>query len=172
MSIRGYEKKLFDSRSEANDVLDKLKEMADMYGAVSLKDYNELIGLKSSFEDSNVGWSRSYLLKSEVLRQAGYYYIYLPMPLSLYSDWESGDENWKDETEPDMVNHPSHYISENGIEVIDVIEAFTKNLTGIEATDTGNIIKYACRWKDKNGVEDLKKLRWYTDHLINHIENL
>lgn len=70
----------------------------------------------------------------------------------------------------DMVNHPPHYQSETGLEVIDVIEAFTKNLKGIEATDTGNIIKYICRWKHKNGLQDLKKAQWYLNHLINHIE--
>ena len=42
-----------------------------------------------------------------------------------------------------MVSHPAHYQSETGLEVIDVIEAFTFDLKGIEATDTGNIIKYA-----------------------------
>ena len=70
----------------------------------------------------------------------------------------------------DMVNHPDHYMSESGLEVIDVIEAFVANLTGIEATDTGNIIKYICRWKQKNGVEDLKKARWYLNHLIECVE--
>lgn len=71
----------------------------------------------------------------------------------------------------DVVNHPKHYKSESGLEVIDIIEAFTEDLKGIEATDTGNIIKYALRWKKKNGVEDLKKLVWYAEHLINHLEN-
>lgn len=71
----------------------------------------------------------------------------------------------------DNINHPQHYMSEKGIEVIDVIEAFTEQLNGIEATDTGNIIKYICRWKQKNGVEDLRKLMWYAQHLINHLEN-
>lgn len=69
----------------------------------------------------------------------------------------------------DMVNHPEHYQS-GKIETIDVIEEFTKDLKGIEASDTANIIKYACRWKRKNGVEDLRKLVWYANHLINHIE--
>lgn len=69
----------------------------------------------------------------------------------------------------DMVNHPPHYISNNGIEAIDVIEAFTDELYGIEACDTGNIIKYICRWKQKNGVQDLEKARWYLDHLIEHV---
>ena len=70
----------------------------------------------------------------------------------------------------DMVNHPKHYKAKNGMEAIDVIEAFTERLSGIEATDTGNIIKYALRWKEKNGVEDLKKIVWYANHLIEHLE--
>lgn len=69
----------------------------------------------------------------------------------------------------DMVNHPEHYQS-GKIETINVIEEFTKDLKGVEASDTANIIKYACRWKRKNGVEDLRKLIWYANHLINHIE--
>ncbi len=66
----------------------------------------------------------------------------------------------------DLVNHPPHYQSESGIEVIDVIEAFTKELDGIEAVCTGNIIKYICRWHKKNGLEDLEKARWYLEKLI------
>ena len=69
-----------------------------------------------------------------------------------------------------MVSHPSHYQSKNGLEVIDAIKAFTEGLEGIEATDTGNIIKYACRWKKKNGIQDLEKIMWYTQHLINHLK--
>ena len=71
-----------------------------------------------------------------------------------------------------MVNHPNHYQSETGLEVIDVIEAFTFDLKGIEATDTGNVLKYMCRWKAKNGLQDLKKAHWYLEHLIEHIEKL
>ena len=71
----------------------------------------------------------------------------------------------------EMVNHPDHYQSKNGLEAWDVIEAFTSDLNGVEAFDTGNIIKYICRWKKKNGLEDLKKAKRYLDHLINHVEN-
>lgn len=75
------------------------------------------------------------------------------------------------ESDDKMVSHPNHYQSECGLEVIDVIQAFTSDLQGIEATDTGNIIKYACRWKHKNGVQDLKKIMWYAQHLIEYLEN-
>ena len=71
-----------------------------------------------------------------------------------------------------MVSHPSHYISETGLEAIDVIEAFTFDLKGIEATDTGNILRYMCRWKNKNGLQDLEKAKWYLDHLIEHVKEL
>ena len=74
--------------------------------------------------------------------------------------------------EEDMVNHPNHYMSETGLEVIEVIEAFTFALKGIEAVDTAHVIKYICRWKKKNGIEDLKKAQWYLNNLIKHVGNL
>lgn len=74
------------------------------------------------------------------------------------------------ECEDKMVSHPSHYISDAGIEVIDVIEAFTKDLSGMEAVDTAQIIKYILRWNKKNGLQDLRKAAWYLTHLINHVE--
>lgn len=70
----------------------------------------------------------------------------------------------------DNVNHPKHYQSKSGLETIDVIEAFTEDLVGGEATNTGNVLKYMCRWKSKNGLEDLKKARWYLDRLISIVE--
>lgn len=69
----------------------------------------------------------------------------------------------------DNVNHPSHY-TQGGIETIDGIAAATIGLQGIEAVCTGNAIKYLWRWKHKNGVEDLKKARWYIDRLIQESE--
>lgn len=74
------------------------------------------------------------------------------------------------ETDDKAVSHPDHYQSKSGLEVIEVIEAFTSDLKGIEAVDTANVIKYICRWKKKNGLQDLKKAMWYLQNLINHIE--
>lgn len=70
------------------------------------------------------------------------------------------------ESNDKMVSHPSHYQSKSGLEVIDVIKAFTEDLKGIEAVDTANAIKYICRWKNKNGIQDLEKAIWYIQHLI------
>lgn len=78
------------------------------------------------------------------------------------------DKNY--ESTDKMVSHPDHYQSKTGLEVIEVIEAFTSDLTGIEAVDTANVIKYICRWKKKNGLQDLNKAMWYLQNLINHVE--
>lgn len=72
--------------------------------------------------------------------------------------------------EKDMVNHPDHYKTKSGLETIEVIEAFTDGLNGIEAVCTANALKYICRWKKKNGIEDLKKAEWYINHLIEKLE--
>ena len=65
----------------------------------------------------------------------------------------------------DSVNHPAHYVN-GDIETIDVIKAWTEGLDGIEAVDAGNVIKYISRFKKKNGLEDLRKAKWYLEHLI------
>lgn len=74
------------------------------------------------------------------------------------------------ECDDKMVSHPNHYQTKSGLEAIDVIEAFTEELKGIEAVDTANVLKYVMRWKSKNGLQDLKKANWYLTHLIEHIE--
>ena len=60
---------------------------------------------------------------------------------------------------PDMVNHPPHYQSDNGIECIDAIRA-ALGREGFIAYCRGNSIKYL--WRDKvNNVEDREKAIWY-----------
>lgn len=70
----------------------------------------------------------------------------------------------------DNVNHPKHYQSNSGLEVIEVIDAFTEGLVGYEAAYTANVLKYVCRWKQKNGIEDLRKAKWYLTRLIDKLE--
>lgn len=68
----------------------------------------------------------------------------------------------------DAIHSPNHYKGRYGIETIDVITNFTDNMDGYEGYCTGNIIKYICRWKQKNGIEDLRKAKQYIDFLIKY----
>ena len=69
--------------------------------------------------------------------------------------------------QPDTTN-PSHY-KQGAIECIDAIKSATGD--GFTGYLTGNILKYVWRWKLKNGIEDLKKARWYLDRLIGELDN-
>ncbi len=66
----------------------------------------------------------------------------------------------------DLVNNPSHYIS-NNFEVIDIIESFGLGFK------LGNCLKYIARAGKKDidkKLEDLKKARWYLDRTIKQEE--
>ena len=66
----------------------------------------------------------------------------------------------------DLVNHPPHYKA-NGIEVIEVIEAFDL------PAHLANVVKYVLRASRKTGTDtltDLKKARWYVDRYIQRLE--
>lgn len=53
-----------------------------------------------------------------------------------------------------------HYRQHGAVQPIDLIESFELGY------HEGAVIKYVSRWRDKNGVEDLRKARWFLDRLI------
>lgn len=67
----------------------------------------------------------------------------------------------------DNVNSPSHY-KRGGLECIDVIRAELGE--GFTDYCYGNAIKYLWRWRDKNGVEDLRKCQKYITWIIEEME--
>lgn len=60
---------------------------------------------------------------------------------------------------------PTYYNKENGISPFEYIKA--NNLDFFE----GNVIKYITRYKEKNGLEDLKKAKTYLEEIIKNYEN-
>lgn len=71
--------------------------------------------------------------------------------------------------EEERVNHPNHYQGDK-FETIDVIEDIVKGYNSECGFSIGNVIKYVSRAPKKNGVEDLKKARWYLDRAIEKYE--
>lgn len=70
----------------------------------------------------------------------------------------------------DNINHPAHYTSSDAkcsqcghtIECIEITRSLPFNI--------GNAIKYLWRYNLKNGLEDLKKARWYLNDAISQLE--
>lgn len=94
---------------------------------------------------------------------------------------QTGKLSW----EYDTVNKPKHYmlfessdvtkrsLVGRGLEVRDVIEKLvgklnSENIPGtvLFEADYVQLMQYLMRFMDKNGVEDLKKARWYLDKMI------
>lgn len=151
----------FRSRVDIEAYIDKVVDHINHHGCISVANALEYAGAGDLVKDEDrfngwINWDDVSALKDHL---GGYVLVGVPKTVQLLT-----------EPKPDMVSHPPHYQSETGLEVIDVIKAYTSDLKGIEATDTGNIIKYICRWKHKNGVEDLKKAKWYLEHLIKEVE--
>lgn len=71
-------------------------------------------------------------------------------------------------TKLDMVNHPNHY-TQGGIECIKAIEASMPS-EGFQDYCKGNVLKYVWRFRQKNGLEDLKKARVYLNWMIESLE--
>jgi len=67
----------------------------------------------------------------------------------------------------DNVNKPEHYQGE--IECIEAIEAAMSHEEFIGYL-RGNIFKYNWRYRNKNGIEDLRKAEWYLRKLIEKTE--
>lgn len=70
----------------------------------------------------------------------------------------------------DNIISPNHYISDKGFEVFDVQEAYINDLKGMAASYWCNVVKYILRFQMKNGVEDLKKAKYYLEKLIEEQE--
>lgn len=93
--------------------------------------------------------------------------------------WYAAPSLWHDHFKPyvgvqegftlgDNVNNPSHY-GQGKIEAIEYISDF---LTKEEYQGylRGNIAKYLHRFPYKNGIEDLRKAKWYLERLIQEQE--
>ena len=81
-----------------------------------------------------------------------------------------GDSYWDSywENLGDPVNNPSHYQTDSGFEVIDVIDAFVPDSYSYYM---GNAIKYLSRHMNKGKPrQDLEKARWYLNKMIEEWE--
>ena len=150
----------FSTEKEAQEVLSKLKKYACQYGKITRADILDLTGRLSNSTDHSY-----YILDSDVEQAEIKYHnenseYWLIFHNTKFMDWNGNDP----------VNHPAHYTA-GGIECIDAIAAaLTSQNDPMAAWLTGQCLKYLWRWPLKNGLEDLKKTRFYLDRLIKYVE--
>ena len=162
--------------SECRFIEDKIKQYIiksdkEKYGVYIIRPYKEngkyvikYIKL-DRFKDSLLGDGCFETLEDaeRAVKEIGEYNILHYLFYIKDSVLKESVKNESDTTQKDMVKNPSHYQGKYGLEVYDVLENF---LEDVESYYVGNIIKYILRYKNKNGLEDIKKAREYIDKLI------
>lgn len=98
-----------------------------------------------------------------------YDHVYKNSEARLDGSHLKNEEVKMDSGSTDMVSHPKHY-TQGGIECIDALKAATVGKRGIEAVCVANVIKYLWRYEEKNGVEDVRKAKWYIERLLMELE--
>ena len=63
---------VLDSRAEAEEVLDSLRDIVDQYGQASLADYHDLCGVTGSYTDNKYGWTDLTRVSVSLVRGQGY----------------------------------------------------------------------------------------------------
>lgn len=75
-----------------------------------------------------------------------------------------------DDTQEELQN-TSRYKTQSGKQLFDVLEDDLLTYEELRGFYKANIYKYTHRYKQKNGIEDLKKVKVYVDQLIKLEEN-
>lgn len=80
---RGYSHDdiVLESRGEAEEVLDRMDELLDTYGMVSVADLYDLVGITGEYTDNKYGWTS--LRSAEAIRVRDGYMLKLPRALPL-----------------------------------------------------------------------------------------
>lgn len=85
-----------------------------------------------------------------------------------HDEIETADDEVEFAKVADSVEHPAHY-TQNGIECIEAIRA-SMSKDGFIDYCKGNVLKYIWRWRDKGGVQDLRKAQVYLGWMIEEAE--
>lgn len=72
---------IFETRNDAQNILDSLTEILDLYSCVSLSDYNDLVGVIGPYTDNKIGWTNLDNVKINMVR--GGYRLLMPRKIIL-----------------------------------------------------------------------------------------
>ena len=78
-SVYDYDDIILDTRAEAEEVLNRMDDLIDNYGMVSVADLYDLVGITGNYTDNKYGWTN--LRSAEVRRTRDGYLIKLPKAL-------------------------------------------------------------------------------------------
>lgn len=76
-----YDDIILETRGEAEEVLERMSELIDMYGVVSVADLYDLVGISGNYTDNKYGWTN--IRNAEPIRVRDGYMLKLPKALPI-----------------------------------------------------------------------------------------
>lgn len=76
-----YDDIVLETRSEAEEVLDRMSELIEQYGMVSVADLYDLVGISGNYTDNKYGWTN--IRNAEPIRVKDGYLLKLPKVLPI-----------------------------------------------------------------------------------------
>lgn len=76
-----YDDIILDNRAEAEEVIDRMEDLLDAYGIVSVADLYDLVGITGNYTDNKYGWTN--LRNASVHRLRDGYLLKLPKALPI-----------------------------------------------------------------------------------------
>ena len=81
-SVYSYDEVIFDNRSQAEEVLERMDELVTEYKMVSVSDLYDLVGITGKYTDCKYGWTNLRDVEPIRVRDGGYV-LNLPKPRPL-----------------------------------------------------------------------------------------
>ena len=81
-TVYSYDEVIFDSRSEAEEVLERMDELVTEYKMVTVSDLYDLVGISGKYTDCKYGWTNLRNVEPVRVRDGGYM-LNLPKPRPL-----------------------------------------------------------------------------------------
>lgn len=91
---------------------------------------------------------------------------YVRLNYGTYEYVESRFEKVTEDTKPEELRNTTRYKTQSGKQLFDVLEDDLLTYEELRGFYKANIYKYTHRYKQKNGIQDLKKVKVYVNQLI------
>lgn len=124
---------IFETRNEAEEILEKMKEISDAYASVTFADFNDLVGLNTSYEDTRYYWTSPMLSHSDILRVRDGWIINLCAPIHRNESGKVTYRSYAPKERKNEVKPVNIFIHASEIDIDDVDEILSTTLTRIKS---------------------------------------
>lgn len=120
-----FERIRFTNRTDADEIINRMDDIAERYGFVTVSDYKELCTISADFIDTKYGWLDHTVADAVVRRDYCGYFIDLPRPI-LFSDAQPETTKYEPFSCKTPADHQPIYITIHTNEISELNETLAE----------------------------------------------